>query len=1201
MMFGVIWSALFVISASNPSIKAEEHHSKDSSFVNWKESHEANIAIEQNEEKQQEILDETNLCNFSTSSFICDQEKCKCGEINLSESDVYILTGQSSANSVILENVTKTIILRDFHYKGASILDDSTSGEFTLNNSHIHLLIDGSNDILQSSTESKAGIGCSFGSSLEISPFNNNSEITHSLSVSGDSNAAGIGLGGNGGCCKSIIINEGISMNVKAYGSGSAIGGCGKTTSGINETLDEIIINGGELTLSSVSAGGIGSKTLTVMKNITINGGNISIKCSGAPGIGGGSSIDNININGGKINIESKSSPGIGTTQNSKLDTIHITNGELNIKSSQSPCIGPNMNAKYSINKIIIDDGNITTRTIQPIGAKCAGIGGGTAKTANVELIEINGGIIDCESEYGAGIGSGQNSNIGIIQINGGDIVSRSLESGPGIGAGVGSSSNKNSGYVGLINITGGTINATGKHAAGIGAGKGEGSYSEITNQSSVGRIEIWGGKINSKSIDSAGIGGGYGYTEGSSEVGEIFIGGGYIESEGIVGIGASRSDNAGKKSGEVGIIHITGGTILSNGTISGIGCGYETSIENITIEGGNIESIGQSNGAGIGCGSNSSITFINIFGGNIQTRTEESGPGIGCSCVEANSQSSISMIQILNGRVESRGQNYSSGIGGGETFDINSTTIEHLYLNGSIIHGYGGEYGSGIGGGYNSSINQVTLGVGPDFIEIIGKGGNHSESGIGQGGPNGIIHNLILLEGVLDCNETTKVCSFKSDINQTQSMTFAPTDTEVFSNHITEIVTQEPTIVPTISLTPTINDTSDELVIEKETTDSDEIIITENGFRDHTNKTVDLSQKEGTVTIVEVMTDTINVSGKSKPLAEFYLSATKPNTTINIDVNQSDLSVAEFGIHANDKKPIVNVPSDVNNIPLNLMATSSNSKVELKTTESTNIFGINNITTHDGHLDIMLSNNLQEFHVKNLNVYLNSQFSVSTTHSRSSQSLQTRKEMKENKKLEIISKDIYINKGGSLGINDVNIKEGLTFEDISKLIIHNQIIFQKESIIRINRQQNIENTYIILGQDSIFEGKPSKIDILVKKEIDLNETNDFNIVCGISQKQCEELSTLISKTSSNIYKYGKCSEINEQICLVASSKNSEKQSSGLKGGEIAGIVIGCIAAIIIVTVIIVIIRKKKQHDETSSSSGKSSSDLLSDGSSNMV
>ncbi|MCC8160167.1 MAG: carbohydrate-binding domain-containing protein [Oscillospiraceae bacterium] len=129
----------------------------------------------------------------------------------------------------------------------------------------------------------------------------------------------------------------------------------------------------------------------------------------------------------------------------------------------------------------------------------------------------------------------------------------------------------------------------------------------------------------------------------------------------------------------------------------AGIGGGYNSAGENITINGGTVTTIGGYYGAGIGGGTN--------------------GTGIGGG----------SYITINGGTISATGGNYAAGIGGG-----GSSSGSYIKITGGIINAAGNRGGAGIGGGSSGQGNDIEISGGT----VTAAGGvENSYSGAGIGG----------------------------------------------------------------------------------------------------------------------------------------------------------------------------------------------------------------------------------------------------------------------------------------------------------------------------------------------------------------------------------------------------------------------------------------------------------------------------------
>lgn len=176
----------------------------------------------------------------------------------------------------------------------------------------------------------------------------------------------------------------------------------------------------------------------------------------------------------------------------------------------------------------------------------------------------------------------------------------------------------------------------------------------------------------------AAGIGGG-GY-EGS--VANIYITGGNITANGGAGagIGSGRYDDFGNASH----IYISGGVIEASSDRggAGIGGGAFTSASDIYVSGGRVVASAEG-GAGIGGGQGGSATGIYISGGIIHATSTWKGAGIG-SGSEVTNKESVSDIHISGGVIDASSRD-GFGIGSGLNGDTANITIEGGSVNATV------------------------------------------------------------------------------------------------------------------------------------------------------------------------------------------------------------------------------------------------------------------------------------------------------------------------------------------------------------------------------------------------------------------------------------------------------------------------------------------------------------------------------------
>ena len=390
--------------------------------------------------------------------------------------------------------------------------------------------------------------------------------------------------------------------------------------------------------------------------NITISAG----KSEGTNTVSQGTTIDEVDTGTIITGTSDENTVTIDTSEGN----VDVTFDGLNIDASSTGSAAVSVTGKGDTN--IELDGSNTLKS----GSKHAGLEHNKTDTSGKLTIQDvgNDGSLDATGGLrGAGIGGGDAQN-GQVTITGGDITATAGSTagsyqthggGAGIGGGDGGAG---VGGVGDVEITGGTITATGVYGAGIGGGR-----------SADGNVIISGGTIKKAESLSptnpggAGIGGGY-YGDG-----HVIITGDAVieEAQGGVqsaGIGGGQGANGDVEiSGNARIDKVTGGdygagigsglgesgapcngkvTIKDNAKIglaqggfgaAGIGGGYYYSngyddddstsgVGDVTIEGNTtVNAVGGLGAAGIGNGVNA-IDFGGAAANQITIRSSAAG-----------------------------------------------------------------------------------------------------------------------------------------------------------------------------------------------------------------------------------------------------------------------------------------------------------------------------------------------------------------------------------------------------------------------------------------------------------------------------------------------------------------------------------------------------------------------------------------------
>lgn len=290
------------------------------------------------------------------------------------------------------------------------------------------------------------------------------------------SGAAGIGSGGGTNDPSAGILDiHGGTIHAVGKGGGAGIGGGEEHGFYPNSNFGGLTIYGGYVTAIGSGGGagiGSGSECEMVAGYITIYGGAVnatgsysstSYTDSGA-GIGGGYKSPGAFLDiwgGGVVAVASPFSAAIGSGCEGNGQTTRIHGGTVDAKAYKGAAIGSGA-GEVSAGEILIEGGTVIayTRNYADYDADGAGIGCGQDGTRAV--ITITGGNVTAISgKYGAGIGGGWSSELELtLNISGGTVNATGYV---GIGTGKRDAGSSVYDIKGTINITGGSVYAQGK------------------------------------------------------------------------------------------------------------------------------------------------------------------------------------------------------------------------------------------------------------------------------------------------------------------------------------------------------------------------------------------------------------------------------------------------------------------------------------------------------------------------------------------------------------------------------------------------------------------------------------------------------------------------------------------------------------------------------------------------------------------
>lgn len=333
----------------------------------------------------------------------------------------------------------------------------------------------------------------------KLSIYSQGGDVGQLIVTNSYSSGAGIGGGGKGISCGTLIVHGGI-INATGNKYGAGIGG------GDNKGFDGgLTIYGGNVTAQGGDyAAGIGSgdeNPSDIAGFITIYGGTVTATGgTDAAGIGGGNEGMGavLTVYGGSITATGgQYGAGIGGGDERSSATTIFYGGRVNATGG-SCAAGIGGGDRGDAKSIEIRGGDITAVG----GSLGAGIGSGYL-SSNCE-ITISGGTINATGgNEGAGIGTGQHSTFnGKIEISGGTVTAIGRQGGAGIGGG-GSRSDNISELHGEIIISDGTVISQGN---GGGAGIGSGIAGKIHEDA---LIQILGGNVTASAESGGAIGAG--------------------------------------------------------------------------------------------------------------------------------------------------------------------------------------------------------------------------------------------------------------------------------------------------------------------------------------------------------------------------------------------------------------------------------------------------------------------------------------------------------------------------------------------------------------------------------------------------------------------------------------------------------------------------------------------------------------------
>ena len=189
------------------------------------------------------------------------------------------------------------------------------------------------------------------------------------------------------------------------------------------------------------------------------------------------------------------------------------------------------------------------------------------------------------------------------------------------------------------------------------------------------------------------------------------------------------------------------------------------------------------------------------------------------------------------------------------------------------------------------------------------------------------------------------------------------------------------------------------------------------------------------------------------------------------------------------------------------------------------------------------------------------------------------------NKPVNLSVKHVSTKQNSKVTLRDASILDSLTVSQSSTIALNNV------SLTNANVNFDLNNNNWTPFLNGVFNDPPKNI--FLNKVSDENNSpsknEDYTLVVGqFEENKCEEWLSKIDYKDSG-FNSKSCQDNSERLRAYENQKivikRTDKKGNGLTGGQIAGIVIGCVAAVAIVVVVVIIVLKKKKNADDQSES----------------
>lgn len=346
-------------------------------------------------------------------------------------------------------------------------------------------------------------------------------------------------------------------------------------------------------------------------------------------------------------------------------------------------------------------------------------------------------------------------------------------------------------------------------------------------------------------------------------------------------------------------------------------------------------------------------------------------------------------------------------------------------------------------------------------------------------------------------------------------------------------------------------------------------VIFAEDGYYDGTEFISTKGNKNDILLIkTEKQEMTLTTNNVGQPNSALFISPKNKNAVFTITSPKDDnYGTGQVGIHTNSNNPSVKLPKA--DVPLNVFNNEEGSlNIMLTSNQKSKLLDDNQISLgkliiSGGRLQMKIPNKMSKIEFENVEAYLNNTFNA----------------INDEEEIGIAIESLTMNQGSSISTSNVLFEDKIITKPNSRIEVNGKVRFDEETKMEMS-----DSSFIELGESKI-KGTCQEIKVVKEKSansLDDSEEVNAKLICG-KNLDCSAWKQKYSK--DDFYKYAKCIEEDDEVCLVASNKGGEqtdkKKKNSLSGGAIAGIIIAVVVVLIVVIVVVVVLQKSTRNKRT--------------------